>query len=189
MLFRKAEHSDLTDIKKLIDEAFGLNYVSSQTISNNLSNPSCYSFCLLDNKIFVGFIFLKLYPVNSINDYILKEQAWFLTHFKDYKEITIIEQLAIVSDYRGKKLSNQLLNEALSYIDKKCDVVISFCWLKQEFTPMVKLLERNNFMPIKTLTNYWKEDSLQKGYDCAICGKPPCKCSAEIYELKKPFIF
>ncbi|MGE0560698.1 MAG: GNAT family N-acetyltransferase [Flavobacteriales bacterium] len=187
MLFRKTEHSDLTDIKKLVDEAFGLNYLSSQALSNHLSDPNCYSFCLSDNDIFVGFIFLTIFPLTSSNKYVLTEQEWFLTHFNDYKKIAIVEQIAIVNEYRGQKLSNQLLNKALGFIEKKCDVVISVCWLKGEITPMQKLLRKNNFNPLKTLTNYWQNDSLHKRYYCVICGNPPCKCSAEIYELKKPF--
>ena len=187
MLFRLVEHNDINNIKKLVDEAFGLNYLSLQAITNHITSKNCYSFCLFDNNIFVGFIFLKLHSTTSINNCLLKEREWFLSYFKDYKIIAIVERIAIVNEYRGKKLSNQLLNKALGFIQDKCAVVISVCWLKQELTPMAQLLKRNNFSPIKTVSNYWKEDSLEKEYNCAICGTPPCKCSAEIYELKKPF--
>lgn len=187
MLFKLVEHNDINNIKKLVDVAFGLNYLSLQTITNHINSKDCYSFCLSDNNVFVGFIFLKLHSATSINDCLLNEYEWFLTYFKGYKNIAIVEQIAIVNEYRGKKLSHQLLIKSLDFIEEKCDIVISVCWLKKELTPMARLLKRNNFYPIKTLSNYWKEDSLEKEYNCTICGSPPCKCSAEIYELKKPF--
>jgi len=187
MLFRLVKHNDINTIKKLIDDAFGLNYLTLNDITTYIEKKDCFGYCLIDQNKFVGFIFLKTYSSSNIKNFFLKEQEWFFNHIKNIERVSIIEQIALVAEYREKGLSNQLLNNALSKIEQHCDLVMSVCWLKAVTTPMQKLLQKNNFKSIKTIANYWQDDSLAKKYSCSICGVPPCNCSAEVYELKKPF--
>ncbi len=187
MLFRLVKHNDISTIKKLIDDAFGLNYLTLNDITNYIEKKDCFGYCLIDQNKFVGFIFLKTYSSSNINNFFLKEQDWFLNHIENVEKVAIIEQIALVTEYRGKGLSNQLLNNSIFKIEPHCDLVMSVCWLKATTTPMQKLLQKNNFNAIKLIENYWETDSSLKKYTCVICGNPPCKCSAEVYELKKPF--
>jgi len=50
-------------------------------------------------------------------------------------------------------------------------------------------LLKNNFKQLKTIPNYWFNDSKNKQYNCPECGKPPCKCAGVVFELSKKLNF
>lgn len=186
MNVRLVNNNDVNLIKQLADESFGANYITTVDILSHLNSTDKFGFCLFDKHEFIGFLFLKTYSGHLIHNYFLIEKGWFNAYFKTSKTIAVVTQIALTKKYRQQKLSNLLLHFSIEFIKTKCDALISICWVKEETNSMKFLLKNNGFKPIKMLHNYWLHDSFEKGYCCEICGIPPCKCSAEVFELKSP---
>ena len=180
--------TDVDFIKKLADESFGASYITTDHILSHLDSTDKFAFCLFDKQELIGFLFLKTYSNDTIQNYFLTQQEWFTNYFKSTKVIAVVTQIALTKEHRLLGLSKLLFNSSIDFIKPKCNTIISICWVKDETNNMKFLLLNNGFTNIKTLSNYWLQDSIEKGYQCEICGTPPCKCGAEVFELKSPSI-
>jgi hypothetical protein len=182
------QNNEVSLIKKLADESFGKDYITTNDILSYLNSTHKFAFCLFDNQEFIGFLFLKTYSNDTIQNYFLTQKEWFTNYFKSTKVIAVVTQIALTKEYRLQGLSQLLFNSSIDFIKPKCNTIISICWVKDETNNMKFLLQNHGFKNIKTLPNYWLQDSIEKGYQCEICGIPPCKCNAEVFELKSPSI-
>lgn len=180
--------TDVDFIKKLADESFGASYITTDHILSHLDSTDKFAFCLFDKQELIGFLFLKTYTNDTIQNYFLTQKEWFTNYFKSTKVIAVVTQIALTKEYRLLGLSKLLFNSSIDFIKPKCNTIISICWVKDEMNNMKFLLLNNGFKSIKTLSNYWLQDSIEKGYQCKICGSPPCQCSAEVFELKSPLV-
>lgn len=188
MKIRPLKLTDVDFIKELADESFGDNYITTNDILSYLNSTDKFAFCIVNNQEFIGFLFFKNYSNDVIQNYFLTQNDWFKKYFNSTKTIAIVTQIALTKKYRQQKLSSFLLHSCIEFIKTKCDTIISVCWIKKENNNMKFLLLNNGFKNIKTLSNYWFQDSIDKGYHCETCGLPPCQCSAEVFELKSPSI-
>jgi len=185
---RLMQNKEVSLIKKLADESFGKDYITIKSIISHLNSTNKFAFCLFDNQKFIGFLFLKTYSNDTIQNYFLTQKEWFTNYFKSTKVIAVVTQIALTKEHRLLGLSKLLFNSSIDFIKPKCNTIISICWVKDEMNNMKFLLLNNGFKNIKTLSNYWLQDSIEKGYQCEICGTPPCQCGAEVFELKSPSI-
>lgn len=188
MKIRPIKLTDVDFIKKLADESFGDNYITANDILSHLNSTDKFAFCIVDKQEFIGFLFLKTYSNNLIQNYFLTQKNWFKNHFNSTKTIAVVTQISLTKKYRQQKLSTLLLRSSIEFIKTKCDTIISVCWIKKETNNMKFLLLNNGFKNIKILPNYWLQDSIYKNYRCEICGTPPCQCGAEVFELKNPLV-
>ena len=188
MNVRLMQNNEVSLIKKLADESFGKDYITTNDILSYLNSTHKFAFCLFDNQGFIGFLFLKTYSNDTIQNYFLTQKEWFTNYFKSTKEIAVVTQIALTKEHRLLGLSKLLFNSSIDFIKPKCNTIISICWVKEEMNNMKFLLLNNGFKTIKTLQNYWLQDSIEKGYQCEICGTPPCQCNAEVFELKSPSV-
>lgn len=188
MNVRLIQNKEVSLIKQLADESFGKDYITTIDILSHLNSTDKFGFCLFDKQEFIGFLFLKTYSNDTIQNYFLTQKDWFKNYFKSTKTIAVVTQIALTKKYRQQKLSTLLLHSSIEFFKSKCDTIISVCWVKEETNSMKFLLLNNGFKNIKTLSNYWSQDSIDKGYHCETCGLPPCQCGAEVFELKSPSI-
>ena len=179
------QNTDVSFVKELADESFGLNYITNEDILSYLNSKNQLAFCLYNKQEFVGFIFIKKFNNSNIHNYFLIEKKWFKDYFKSLNNIAVITQIALIKKHRQEGLSSILFSSSINYFKNTCDSIISICWVKDMVNPMKFLLQNNQFINLKTLNQYWLNDSIEKGYQCEICGTP-CKCKAEVFELKKP---
>lgn len=185
---RLMQNKEVGQIKELASESFGNNYITTNDILSYLNSTHKFAFCLFNKKEFIGFLFLRTYSNNLIQNYFLTQKDWFKNYFDSTKIIAVVTQIALIKKYRQQKLSSILLHSSIEFIKPKCDTIVSVCWIKKETNNMKFLLLNNGFKNIKTLQNYWLQDSIDKGYYCETCGTPPCQCNAEVFELKSPSI-
>lgn len=86
-------------------------------------------------------------------------------------------------EFEHQGIAHQLVKQSIESVQSKCDIILSICWNKSGVAPFGKILEAFNFEVIKVFNEYWKQDSIDKKYLCAICGTPPCLCDATLYAL------
>lgn len=85
---------------------------------------------------------------------------------------------------KKKGIATQLILDAFLKLEVTPEIYCCLAWKKENRVNLKSSLLRNEFYYQTTITNYWERDSLDKKYNCAHCGSPPCKCAAEVWTKK-----
>ena len=154
----QAKKGDLPVIIEIANTYLGKDYLTS-TLSESLDNKDyLLKVAKLANCKIVGFV---------------------LYQFK--KDELIIKSIAVNPLFIKKGIATLLITNAVEYIAKMNYKKIKIiAWKKEQ--GIIGILSRLKFQQKEKLSNYWKQDSLEKGYNCPTCGAPPCLCSAIVFE-------
>ena len=174
--------SHIKDILSLSDRILGKGYLTKKHLEEYLNSLNKKAFIVIskDNDP-IGYLLFETLTNEEFIKEILHEKEWFKEYITDFTKIAIIKQIAISPAHQKKGVASNLL----LYIENKLlnthDVICCCAWSFSNNTPMKKILLNNQFILIKKLDNYWKKDSENNKYNCAVCGEPPCTCSAMFY--------
>ena len=180
MEIKLLQDNHISEIALLCNDVFGKDFITKDYLFFHINSTSKVGIVAIKDNKTIGFLLYEILLIDQLSEIVLKEKDWFVREFKPFSEIKLIKQVAVAKEYQKQGIANILINESLNQQDTSCCLT----WRKGDVTSMKNLLLNNGFNFKKTLTNYWKDESLRKNYSCAFCGKPPCKCSAEVY-IKK----
>ena len=179
---KSLQHKHLATAKSLLDKQFGTDYLSIEEL-HIFANPPHLGLVALEGSKVIGVSLVKIGSVTILAEELLLEQNWFCSHFGKNKIIALRKHLAVDSHYQGKGIGKLLVIDGIKQLRPMVDYVISIVWKESAEHSLGKLLQKVGATPIRTIPDYWKEDSLTKQYDCPICGHPPCACSTIIYSI------
>lgn len=93
----------------------------------------------------------------------------------------LLKSVAVRLDARGSGVGSELAAACLGRL-KEVGVarVVALAWRSGGVCFAGGILEDLGFRPVVTLFEFWREDSLVRGYDCPACGRP-CRCDAVVY--------
>ena len=99
-----------------------------------------------------------------------------------YEKVGYIDSLAVNQDYAGKGIGTLLLkNTILKLKENNINFVLMAAWKNITEVNIKALAKKEGFKEEFEIKNFWREDSIKEKFDCTVCGKPPCLCSAVIY--------
>jgi len=174
----------LPNVVALANKSFGNNYLTSEDIEKSFTNPYQKGIIALSDGVFAGFSFYRFINY-SLLDSLFDESvvAKIRPYLTSDKLICLRQQTAVATDFRNNYFASQLVEYSLSdALHFRADS-ISVLWNSAN-DDMKMILLKMNFKVLTKISDYWYRDSLDKKYNCPICGKPPCRCSASIM-LKK----
>nr|WP_321406621.1 hypothetical protein [uncultured Carboxylicivirga sp.] len=159
-IIRDANPNDIPAIKKICDDEFGNGYFNS--FSEYLfTNDSILRVATQQNTI-AGFYYSYSNTKQDLRQGILKT-------------------LAIHIQYRQKGLGINLFEDACIQLKQfKVQTIKTIIWNHNDDQAIIKILDQLDFKLEYEIADYWKEESILKGYICPVCGNP-CNCSASIY--------
>lgn len=159
MNIRKAHHDDYVDVYRIGDEQLGKGYFQ-EVLNSNSEHLLWVAFDPATDQV-RGFLFV-----------ILQEQ------------VAIIKTLAIQQKYQRNGLGTRLLHEALEELVESVDRFEVIAWELSDtkHIPLESILAKTGFVKSHEITNYWLDDSIQRGYYCPSCGNP-CQCNAVIFSI------
>lgn len=169
-------------VKALLDKQFGTDYLSIEEL-HIFANTPHFGLVALEGSKVIGVSLVKIGKVSTLVEEVLLEQSWFCSHFGKNKLIALRKHLAVDNHYQGKGIGKLLVIDGIKQLRSMVDYIISIVWKESAEHSLGKLLQKVGATPIRTIPDYWKEDSLTKQYDCPICGQPPCACSTIIYSI------
>lgn len=171
----------------LIDNLLGKDYVIPAELLNllNDSNTICLK-AVKDNRLIgvvLGYIMsrenaLKITKLNSLK---------FPNAFSACDKVGIIKTIAVQEEYQGQGVGSRLLTKSEELLKSSgISLVMSVVWrIRTENGDFIEnaggLMRQNNFRSIGIQEEFWKQDSIEKGFSCPSCGNPPCLCAANIY--------
>ncbi len=177
MQFDFFSSKNITKVVALSNKAFGKNYLPLSYYKKFINSDVNIGMVMVANKNIVGFITSTIYLVNRANTC---EELYF--NFNDLQhDIAIIKQVVVAPKYQKKGIGNLLLKQLISTINTK--EIICIAWQRDKNIVIANLLLKNNFRKLKSIPNYWFNDSVSKQYNCPECKKPPCKCTGVVFKL------
>lgn len=149
---------DLEKIISLADDQLGKGYV----ISTDFLSPNRIVFVAEDKRgHLLGFIMGYIENLTGI-----------------------IKTLAIERSVQKKGLGKSLIEKMLAvFASEKMHKVVVVAWMhcKSQKVPLESLMKMLEFKEEERISNFWKNDSLLRHYNCPVCGAPPCLCTAVIF--------
>ena len=163
------------------NEVFGQYFFTPEYLNTYLNTDKNKALvAIAPDKSVVGFLFLEHFSFKENSSHFITDQKWFNNRFKPNENLILIKHVALTASYQNKGVGKLLLNE----INQYNETIVCVLWDKGKETPLRYLMNKNNFKLEHKIDKYWNQESLEKKYQCDICGDPPCNCSAEVY-IKK----
>lgn len=186
MKFCLMQHNDVLPVSILADKTFGKDFLSTESITFSIESKNHYTYVLKDDDKLIGFVIWEVVNSSESSNLFHSEKPFFINYFNSSYLIAKLNQIVINELYRNKGYGDFIFKKSVQKLPIEIDFLTSVYWIKEDVNAMRRLLIRNGFESIKLIPNYWYNDSKEKNYHCAICGQPPCQCSAEIFAIKKP---
>lgn len=180
----KLDISYVEQVKNIFDLQFGTGYFNFEQLKTVIYDKDSLCMIALKEGEVIGVSITLLGSAEKIADNILKKKNWFIKKFDKKKCIALRTDTAVKPGYEGKGVGSRLLKEGVQLLEKSCDAVISIIWKEGNSLVMNRLMEKNQFELVLTISKYWDEDSIEKAYICPKCQTVLCKCSALFYVKK-----
>lgn len=159
----------------------GERFINDHQVSFFLENSKAKAIVAIVDNTISGFLFYQWCTVEEIKNYLLTEPHWISAQFGACDNIGYINLVAVKKESQNKSIGKKLIQQAITELKKVSPVITSVVWKTDNPKHLGIILEKHGLKPILTVKDYWRTDSINKGYSCAVCGKPPCTCTAVIY--------
>lgn len=169
------------EVASISEKEMGKNFINEEYLNFFLDNPNAQGIVALVNDEVVGFSFFQWCVKDELSKYIFVDQGWLKEIFKNVDLIGYRNLTAVKKEFQGRGIGSKLVDNSIEELKKRAEVIANVVWKAPGSKNLGKALERHGLKRVKTIRGYWREDSLKRKYECAACGLPPCRCTAEIY--------
>ncbi len=171
----------------IADKQLGSHYVTIEMLNRCIENPEKYV-CKVaidtSDKRVVGFYISYILLPEEIDEIVVIDQKIVPRMLKCAPIIGVIKTVAVDGAYQGKSVGTSLCQDSIEeFLKRNVRTICTVAWKSIQGTNLKGVLKNLKFDELVELKEYWKEDSVKNGFDCPVCGKPPCVCSAVIYGL------
>lgn len=180
MHIRDFEQNDISEVRHIFALQFGEGFINNSTLERFVYERSTNGLVAVNNNIILGVLITHTLSVNEIKNELNFEIAEIHESLPNQARIGIINSFAILPDYTGKGIGSALIKERMNWFRENCDAIICMCWVESN-GGMEKLLIKNEFNYKMTISDYWKNNSLQENFTCKRCGAPPCLCTGKLF--------
>jgi ribosomal protein S18 acetylase RimI-like enzyme len=171
----------LSDVKKICDEQFGIDYLSLNYLEQFCSKEN-FGLVALENKVVIGLTFIRLGYRNEIEKEFLDGHDFLGKFFLSSDRLALRKHLAVKKGLEGSGIGRLLVEKGMELLEKSdVNAILSIVWKEGASEALHKLLAEFGSKPLITFENYWAADSLEKSYLCPGCKTLPCCCSAVLY--------
>jgi len=174
--------TDFPDLLIIADNRFGSSYLTRRELQSYLANNNKIGFVAKTNQTITGFSLIQICDLNEIMSLVLCEHDWFKEQFASKYPIGVIKTLSVSEEFKNCGIGTALTNKSIKTLEKASGCLMSICWEHEKDTPFAKILEKLGMTLRRRISDYWKEDSLKKKYQCNCCGSPPCRCNVLVYQ-------
>ena len=170
----------LVEVLALSEEQMGKGFLSQETLLQYINQPNHFGQVVVEEGRVLGFSLMEIVDRVALSKRMKIAEQWFLAYFAAYEQLGYRSLTAVATRVQGQGIGSLLVREGLKLLAKHVSVVVCDAW--QSVHPSAgHVLLNNGYQALRAFPNFWKEESLQEGYDCAHCGTPPCQCAATIY--------
>lgn len=173
---------DISEVIGISDELFGKGYMSKSDFLKYIDTRENLSLVARLNGKIVGFQLMQIVHEEGFFELALGNSEWFEGESSRLFPVGVLKSVAVSVDSMRKGVATALTIKSLEVLKEKSKGIISVLWDQNGKMPVAKILERCGMRKVHKIEGFWSQDSRINGYSCRICGAPPCKCDAHIYE-------
>ncbi|MCL6562575.1 MAG: GNAT family N-acetyltransferase [Firmicutes bacterium] len=168
----------------LLAEAFGERYLSEDALRayENAHHRAAWGAWDPSSRRLVGVALAEQadWPPDDPQGRLVRQHLPGLTT----GTVGLLKAIAVEPAWQECGIGSRLARTALSWLDQHpWSHQVALAWRKPEGCPAGPLLERLGFRAIAVLPEFWRDDSLRRGYICPVCGSP-CRCAAVLYHRR-----
>src|SRR3990167_8018069 len=107
MIITVAKKSHIQEIIQLSDTAFGQGYLSIEYLNKYINSSKKIGLVALsENNNVLGFGLAELLSAKDLLNQVLEEKDWCYNFFITYKNITLINQIAVNFSFQNKGIAS-----------------------------------------------------------------------------------
>lgn len=171
---------NLTEIKRISDSCFGLNYLTEKDLDETIQQKGVF-LKIIHDSVTIGFC-ISFHVENSY-----EHHSIFGGPIPNFLSIpySVIKTIAILPDFQNKGFGFQMLENIICKLKNGYDShhFIYPAWTESDSFGFTRKISKLGFKSVQTIPNFWYSDSLTKDYQCIKCGTPPCHCSLTVFLL------
>lgn len=167
--------SQVGSVVAISDDRFGFGYL----LHSDFTSPDAVTLVATVDEAVVGFALFHIIPPSGFPD------ALSVLYPESHTSV-LFKTIAIKTGYEDKGIGNLLFAMVLNIARNQGALCCySYMWDKSDNNAIWKLAVNHGFVKVADLPQFWYEESLQKGYQCVVCGNP-CSCNATL--ICRPFV-
>jgi GNAT superfamily N-acetyltransferase len=181
------ERRHVPRVLKVADEQLGHGFIDGDDVfaepdSSGQSNK--IAIAAIDESVprVIGFGLAHVVKPEAVVDYVSWPPDETPTSVSYADAVGIIKTVAVASEYRGRGVGHTIVQRLVDEcMHNGAEVLCSIAWKAGESINIGGVLTTHGFSVDCEIPDYWKDDSLEKGYHCPRCGAPPCGCTGVIF--------
>lgn len=171
-----------TQVVEICDHVIGSGYLNTVSLHNLLYSEGYNGIVAFCGEELAGFCIWKTFPTkNQLPENLRKIDS--VQSLPPEKCIGYIKLIGVKSYLQRKGIGTSMIDICLEDIKKTAGIILCTAWKNKEGTNLETILKSRGFELQKTIEKFWYHSSLENGFWCASCGKPPCLCSLDLYVL------
>lgn len=169
-------------ILELSDNLFGKDYIDRGQLEVYLSDQNSKVISEVSSEgVLMGFSVVRVVTLEQLKEEFYEYPTQLDKHFKPDQLIGFRKSTGVSPTFQNQGLATKMTLTGNQWLEGRTDVLISLCWLKNGDSEFAKILINSGFKAIEKLEKLWYNESLDRKFECGVCGQPPCKCSAMVY--------
>ena len=185
---KKGKHKDVSNLIDMVNSSFGTDYILEEDIEDAKKNKNTDMILAYEKDNIVGMISYHIinedrYEEFDIYNRLFKKHDVNPKYQAYYNQTLVIDTLYVSPQKRKNGLGSCMTQKVIKEAKKqKLENIITIAWLNNTNDTSKGLFNRLGFKEICVEEDFWKEDSIEKDYECPICGNP-CRCAADFFVL------
>lgn len=171
---------------KVFERSLGAEYVTVEKLRDTIRNPQkrLDVFSDQNNNLHAASLYEYLTEADQSNSYVQAFQKnGYLPTEKPFR-VGLFGTTAVDKEWRRKGIASAFYKRRFDFFrEQECTACISLVWESGKEDSSKPLLSKLGFEELKSVKDYWKQDSIEKNYQCPNCGDPPCRCTATLMAL------
>ena len=164
-------------LQTIADAAFGNDFFRTDGL-----HPLPSEFLMAyHGETMTGFLCIHRLDREGLNRFFPKVTPILAPFSDEAAVVACLRTIAVHKNFRRKGIAHLMVEVAMRNFAHDVQQVFSLCWRDtQGHSAFERILQRKGFGELAYFNDYWHLDSLQRGYQCAVCGVPPCRCGAVV---------
>jgi GNAT superfamily N-acetyltransferase len=135
---------------------------------------------LLDGNL-VGVAAARVLPQDGFDYYLPFGREAVLDLFQHHR-VGLMSTASVVEPLQGQGIGQELARRRIQWMnDAGCTAQIAVSWESGLAHTSDRVFAKVGFKCLSQVKGFFEEDSTHRGWNCPVCGSPPCRCSASFY--------
>jgi|ERR1035437_4694638 GNAT superfamily N-acetyltransferase len=179
-----AKPQELTEVHNLFEIALGKDYITKESLLVEILSKNSQIFVAKEGNIIIGAANCSYFKHTELASHLPSEMSDLVQQYLDLKPreyVGKIDGVVVTPDKQKRGIGRQLVQMEIEWLTPRVQKLIIMARIKEETCPAESMLIDMGFIELATVENFWKQDSLEKKYNCPVC-KNPCRCSAKLFQ-------